>query len=282
MPKPLDAGHFRAPPVPEPSALPGQARLAARLGEACAAGLSSLHQAAWKVTAEGVIEPAALADIEEGLLLRFESERGSLTGFLSLDRAAVSALLEVTMGGSGTEPVFELAHRPLSRIERGVLQLAHDALARQLVQGLSEATALNVNLFTGREAPELDAAGGLVQFRLLVSIFGHSGEISISFARHELERQLGGCAGGQTPGGDALGRDALQLAMGKSEVVVTVTLASETLSLETVAALRPGRHLALSATTATPVIVWSGGVAAYRGSLGRNGDRFAVTVTAAL
>lgn len=279
---PLDIRHFRTPPPPAPAPLNGAARLAARLGEACVAGLSAIRGAAWRVTAEAIAEACELPPEHEGALFRFESGRGSLTCLLLLDRPAISALLEVAMGGVGTESAHALDDRPLSRIERGVLQLAREALAEQLTQGLSDATATRFSLFGGRDAPELDPAGGLVQFRYVLNIFSYGGEISIAFSRPELERQLNGIAPDAEHPVELAGRGALQQEMGKSEVVLTAALAPETLAVEAIAGLRPGLHLALSATATAPVTLWSGGVAAYLARLGRSGDRFAVTITAAL
>jgi flagellar motor switch protein FliM len=72
----------------------------------------------------------------------------------------------------------------------------------------------------------------------------------------------------------------LQRQVGKSGVEFTVTLGPETLSVEDITALVPGKLISLSSTVCSPVTLWSGGVAAFEGKLARSGDRLAVSITA--
>ena len=52
--------------------------------------------------------------------------------------------------------------------------------------------------------------------------------------------------------------------------------------MEDITTLLPGRMIKLSSTVSTPVTLWSGGIAAFEGSLARSGDRLAVTIAAAI
>jgi flagellar motor switch protein FliM len=81
---------------------------------------------------------------------------------------------------------------------------------------------------------------------------------------------------------DDSGREELQRQVGKSDVDLTVTLGTEILSVEDIVDLRPGRLIELTSTVSTPVVLWSGGVAAFEGRLARAGDRLAVSITASL
>ncbi len=278
----LRAAHFRAPPRPSLATLPRLGRLASGLADACTQGLSALRAAPWQLTAEAVSETEPAAGENERARLRFESDRGSLTALLVIDKPAISALIEAAMGGTGAEPAFTLHERPLSRIEAGVLRLAMAALATRIASALGDFLLCPMRLFEDDDAPELDTASGVAQFRFVLNIFSYSGEIALVFARDELERQIAGGGGEQLEDARASQRQRLQQEVGKSEITLTVSLATESLTLDTLASMQPGKLIALAATTAQPVTVWSGGIAAYEATLGRSGDRYAVTLVRAI
>ncbi|MEI8178429.1 FliM/FliN family flagellar motor switch protein [Aestuariivirga sp.] len=218
---------------------------------------------------------------QERRLLRFESESGSLTASLIIDRQAISALLEGALGGTGTEPAFPMNDRPLSKIEKGVLRLAQEALANHIAMALGEALLRPFSLFEGVEAPDLDAEEGFAQFRFVLNVFSYSGEIILLFARKELERQIK-AAGEENALEEASNhKQMLQSEVGKSEVSLTVTLGSEMLALDAIVGMRPGKLIALRTTASAPVTVWSGGIAAYDATLGRSGNNFAITIISA-
>lgn len=282
MAKPLDASHFRRPRQPALSELPGLPKLAAKMADACAAGLAAAGAAPWRVTSEGVQNNAAPLPEAEGALLRYESERGSLTALLVMDRQVVSALLEAALGGTGAEPAFEMMERPLSKIEKALVKRVRLAVASKVSDALTDALGRPFSLFEGNEAPELDRASGLAQFRFIANVFSFSGEMSLFLAVAELERQLAAAAPQNTSDVMSAEGKLLQKEVGKSEVDMTVALRPERLTVETISNLQPGKVVELTATAMTPVIVLGGEVAAYEGMLGRSGDRFAVTITSEL
>ena len=282
MARGLHASHFRPPARTSITALPRLHKLSTGLTEALTGALSGVRAAPWQVTADGVSEgPLALGD-HERTRLRFESSRGSLTALLLIDKPAISALIEAAMGGTGSEPAFTLSDRPLSRIETSVLRLATAALAKHVSGALSDFLMSSLSLFEDGESPELDDSSGVAQFRFVLNVFGYSGEILLAFARDELERQMSSSGLERLQEAQADQRQRLQQEVGKSEITMTVTLATQTLTLDTLASLQTGKLISLAATTNQPVTVWSGGVAAYEATLGRSGERYAITLVKAI
>lgn len=283
MAKALAASHFKPPPLQPLATLPGIGRLGQRLAEACTKGLGVLRPGPWRVTVEGVHDEVPPGSDADAMLLRFESGNGSLTCQLIVDRQAMSAILEATMGGTGAEAAFNMGERPLSRIESRILELARTSLAQELCMALGEQLERAFSLFQGSETPALEVrTSGLAQFRFVLNVFSYSGEIRLTFARAELERELSTASVGSEAEQAAAKRHQLQQEVGKSDVQLIVTLGPEMLPLAAISALEPGRFVALSATATAPVILWSGGVAAYEGVLARNGERLAVTITSAV
>lgn len=280
MATPLGISHFRAPPRPPLSALPGIVKLLARMADAIASGLSDVRAAPWRITLEGLGQDEVLPDETDGRLLRLESETGSITAVLVLDRQTISALVDSAMGGTGAEAAFEMNTRPLSRIESAVVELARGTIGQRLASVLSEFTGRPFSLLDGGDVPELDKAGGLVQLSYVSNLFTCSGEIRLVMSRIELEKHL--LSGVTMPSREetvsAAGKQSLQEEVAKAEVTFTVTLAPEMLSVDTLAGMQPGKLIELSATAMMPVTVWSGGVAAFQASLGRSNDRYAVTI----
>jgi flagellar motor switch protein FliM len=282
MAKPLDISHFRSPPRPALSTLSGITALASRIADALVLGLSDIRAAPWRVAQDGISQDIAPPAEGEGTLLRFESEYGSLTAFLWLDRQATSALLEDTMGGTGAEPAFEMQERPLSKIERGVMKIAYRALARKVAEALGDSMARPFSVFEGGEVPPIDHVEGLAHFRYVANIFTYSGEIRVTFSRTELESQLDTAAPDQAESIVSASGQLIQDEVGKSELTLIVTLGTEMLSIDAISGMQPGKHIELSTTATTSVTVWSGGIAAYQATLGRSGDRYAVTITSAI
>jgi flagellar motor switch protein FliM len=118
-----------------------------------------------------------------------------------------------------------------------------------------------------------------VQFRYLINVFSHSGELRLTFSASELERQIKCAEARLSEQIDIVLQEQLQNEVKKSDICLTVTLGTEILSLEEISGLRPGRLIELSSTVAGSVTVWSGSVAACQGRLARNGDRLAVAIS---
>lgn len=280
MAQPLATSHFKPPPRNPVSAMPQATKLAARLSEACARAFSSVTGASWQVTLDRIEDDAREAAVGETAAARFESDAGSLTFTFTVDRTTLSALVESAMGGNGAEAPFDMAERPPSKIEIALLELFQAALAKEVVETLTGLLGRPFNHFEDHEEDDVPAgSGGLVVFRFLVNIFGYSGEVHMAAAGIELSRQLG--ADQQETAGAALtaAKQTLQRQVGQALADVIVTLGEETFPVQQIATLTPGMQLELSSLVSAPVTVWSGGIAAYRGTLARAGERLAVRIT---
>lgn len=276
---PLGISHLRSPPRPHVSSLPGMTKLANKIAETFAKGLASLRPAPWRVTPDGIRQDGTPPQDGESMLLRLESERGSLVVLLSLDRQSLSAVLEVAMGGTGAEPAFEMGERPLSKIETAILALSQAALAQRLTAAMSEFTGRSFSCFPDASDVELDRSGEFAHFRFVSNIFTYSGEINLSFSRNELEMQLADASAGSDSESATLGRKSMQDELGKAEITLTVTLGEEVLAVDVLAGLQLGALVELSSLADAPVTLWSGGVPAFEATLARAGERYAVKIT---
>jgi flagellar motor switch protein FliM len=283
MMRPLSGGDFKPRPRVSVTALPATARLASLLAESCTKALARFSAASWRVALDRIEETGFPPDVAYARSLRFESANGSLTMQLMLDRPLVSATVEALMGGSGTEAPFDMGDRPLSKIERGMLDLVNLTLAHEICRALSNHFGREFTHFEEEGAAETPSTvQERASFRFLVNVFGCSGEIRLSMARSELAQQIRATMPDDASAATLAAQQTLQRQVRQSHVELTVTLGAETLAVADIAGLRPGMMIELSSSVKTPVMVWSGGVAAFRGSLSRAGDRLAVTVTTAV
>ena len=281
--RPLSADHFQAKPRTPVSSIPSAVRLASLLGESCSKALTHLSAASWRVALDRIEETSFPPSDAYSRAVRFESANGSMTVDITLDRPLISSMIEAVMGGNGAEAPFDMGERPLSTIETGMLGLACDTLAGQMAQSLSTHFGRPFSHFREDEGvPASPLAQERASFRFVVNIFGHSGEIRMSMARSELIHQIKAVMPGDDDAQHMRASQQLQRHVGRSDVEFTVTLGTEMLSVEDIMVLIPGKLISLSSTVSTPVTLWSGGVAAFEGSLARSGNRLAVSITAAV
>ena len=256
-------------------------QIGALLAEGCAKALARHAAVSWRVAADRIEETSLIASGAYAKAVCFESASGSLTIHMTFDRPMVSAVMEAMLGGNGAEQPFDMGERPVSRIESGVLRLVSGALAEEVALALGSGFGRPFSQFAVEEPlTPATAVQDSACFRLLVNVFGHSGEIRMSMPRAELAQQIKAAAPESEGLQDEMSRQQIRRQVGKSEVELQVTLGPETLSVEDIASLRPGKMIALSSSVSAPVTVWSGGVAAFEGKLARAGDRLAVSLTA--
>lgn len=280
--RPLSARHIMTQPRQSMSATPAAQKLATKIAERGCAILSTIGPAPWRMTLDRIEDGATISAEDPGLLVRIESHAGSMTLHLAFDRQAVSALCETAMGGTGTEAVFEIPERPLSRIEKDLLASILAKLATGIVAALSEHLGMPTSLFDGTvEIGGEKSAQDLLAFRFVTNVFGYSGEMRLTVPRSELAAQFE--AASESDGATLIAeeeRASLQREIGKADVEFTISLGPETLLVEEIANLIPGRMVRLAATTGAPVIVSSGGTPVYAATLTRSGEQLAVRIIA--
>lgn len=280
MSRPLDASHFKMLGRSPLAESPGAIKLAKQIETCCCKALEKLRHLPWQCALQGIGDDAEIVPGGGGRQVRLESEFGSLTAHLVFDPAAISAAVEAAMGGVGAEDAFDMTGRPLSKIEARLMAHLEASFAKEIAAAMTTVLSRNVSLFDGEEQQVFGStSGGLAQFRYLVNAFNQSGEVRLTFARSELEQQLKSAEAQLTLHADGALQKQLQSEVSKSDIALTVTLAPEILSLQDISGLKPGRLIELSSTAASPVTVWSGGVAAFQGRLARSGERLAVSIS---
>lgn len=284
--RPLTADHLRTRAATQLAATPAIGRLATRLPEMVGRIFGHPDSAALRVTVDHVQDETLALPQEGGRWFRLQGASGPLRVLLMLDRPAVFALCEASLGGSGTEPPHADPERPLSRIERGL----RDAWLSRCVSGLAELLA---GILGGPMTVADEGADGLgiddiasldtTLLRLLVNLFGYSGELVIALDRVQLASLLATAGGGSPEVARQPGRrQALQHGLGHAPAPVTVALPAETMSVEDIADLRPGQLLRLAARLSDPVIVSVSGQDIFSGLLDPAGGRLAVRLLAPL
>lgn len=250
-------------------------RLAARLPETIGALFAHLGQAAPRIAVEAVHDQQLAVPEDGGFWVHLECPSGPLRLLLMLDRPAVSGLCEAAMGGTGSEPPFEDGGRPLSRIETG---LRDDWLSR-CGEALTDLlpVVLACPLRPAAEPPgadDADSAAALdaTSLRLLVNLFGYSGEMVLAFDRQQLKALL---PQGQ-PDMPARDHAAVQRQLAEAPARIDVALPPETMCVQDVASLRPGSLLRLSARMSGPVIVSAAGHKLFSGLLEPSDGHLAV------
>lgn len=283
MAQPLTAAHFKPRPRVAITSMPSATALATHMADALNNTLSQFAAVNWRVSLERVEESRPSQAGPFSAPLRLESAAGSLTLLIILDRAAISAVIEAVMGGSGAEAPFDIGERPVSGIEAATL----DAVMSRIGDGIGKALTVQFerpfSCFRENARPSPSSLlEEYVSFRFILNVFGYSGEIVARMPRNELLHQMAAGSNQTDDAGNMIIRQQMQHEVRKSEVELKVTLSPEKLFVEDIADLRVGKMIPLSSTASGSVTLWSGGVAAFEGTLARARDRLAVSIIAAL
>lgn len=281
MSRPLSIDDIAPLPRTSAATMPAVSRLGGKLAESFGATLSSFDGAPWRVTLDHIGNgPSAISE-DTGGWFRVETHKGSMTLHLAFDRNAVSACCEAALGGSGAEAPYEFPGRPYSGIEKGLIQLALKGLEARTATVFADQLATPVSRFEGLVDPEeISRIEERIIFRFLANVFGYSGELFLTANSSEIAVQFGAA------GGDAAAepRDVLQAGLqrriAKAEIAFKITLGAETVLVDDLASLAPGKHLVLASCIQTPVLVCSGDNPVFKASLTRAGERLAVRIIA--
>ncbi len=282
-PRALAAGDIKPRQRKSISALPAVTRLGSKLAESYSATLFGPSGASLRVTLDHIEESASAVSEDAATWFRLETRLGSMTLHLAFDRTAVSACCEAAMGGTGTEAPYEFPDRPLSGIEKGIVRLALKGLGSRTTAVFAEQLATPVSQFDGLVEPE-ESCGNKEQivFRFLVNLFGYSGELCLAASSSEIAAQF------ETAGSEAGAIEArteqlaaLQRSIAKADITFSVMLGAETVLVEDLTNLAPGRLLQLSSSPKAPVLVWSEGNPVFIATLARTGGQLAVRIISA-
>lgn len=259
---PLTAAMIRAAGKPQASASNEIANLQAALAEAIVKAFAVFTAVPVRAEPDGLSVAMREMPVEDGLPVRLESPRGPLTPVLLADRPLVMALCEAAFGGAGTEPVFDGADRPYSTTERRL----RDALLGELARLLPEALELCLTTpFRPAEEEERKPASretiavSCITSRLLVYVYGYSGELTVLLPEAQINELFAAAATGTVASAsESASHGHYVAALRTAEVEVSVLLPAEKKPLSEVAALRPGQLLKFEASAATPLLLMAG------------------------
>ena len=190
--RPLAAADIKPRERVSISTMPSVVRFASKLADSAGGVLAVLGEAPWQVKLDRIVDDIPDVLAEAGSWFRVESRNGSMTMHIAFDRNAASALCDAAMGGTGMEAAYELPDRPLSRIEKGLVQAALSHLEAKVAALLAEQLETPVSQIDGLATRDEASAGdGRITFRLLVNLFDYSGELHLTASRREVATQFG-------------------------------------------------------------------------------------------
>lgn len=273
--RPLTADMLPAPARPTLTTHPVVAKLARRLPDAIAAACAGLGSLAVHSVLEDITEDRRVPQIGDSPLFALMPGGMPLGIMTCADRTCVLALTDLAFGGTGLEPPC-LIDRPLSRIEEGVRDLFHSALAAQAADAISASLGHRevVQLVTPPPAAGPDDPLAVIVLRFLVSVAGYDGELRLCLHAAQLSLHLDH----QQPQDSSLTEHDMVKRIDGLDSEFSIVLPAEPIRLSDLAALRPGGFLQLTATVTSPVLVRSGSDHVFTGRLAKAGDMLAVRI----
>ncbi len=272
--RPLTAGMIRGAKRVAPVARPELPQLldaaAALLGKL----LGGYTQAPLRSESDGLRVGKRELPIADAEVVHLTSPRGGLSVHLLADRRFVMGLCEASFGGGGTEEPHDEPERPLSCTESRLSAAVLKELAGQLPQLMTECfeTRFNPVEADPKRRPRQPAPADVIEGRLLVHIFGYSGEVLLLLPEDELAALTSAANAPKVTDGTGQHRQYKQ-AVFTSDIQLDALLPQDLMPLGDVVHLRKGQLLKLSATALTPVLLASEGVTLQRARLGAGGGR---------
>lgn len=282
--RPLTARDLGTEPRVSISALPQVAKFATRLSDCCCTALSGFGSASWKLSVDRIEDATEANGLVDGTLVTIAATDKQMTALAWLDMAAVSSIIDVAMGGSGMEEPYEFGDRPLSAIEREILDMTRSRLADAVVSAFSEELGSKHRLEKCESGIEAIGKGEpLLVFRFVANVFGYSGELRIITPAEPLTASLALLAesSGAAKQADAF-RTGIKREVGRAAAEVSVALQPSWLTVEEIATLYPGKVLKLDTSVKADVSVSSDNVVLFKGALARSGDHLAVRIISAI
>ncbi len=282
--RPLTARDLGTEPRIPVSGLPHIVKFALRLSDTCCAALSGFGSASWKLSVDRIEDLTEAAGLSDAMLVTIAAPDKALTALAWLDQTAVSAIIDVAMGGTGMEEAFEFDGRPLSAIEREIISMARTKVADAIASALS--AELGAQHRVEKCEADVDTIGkgeALLAFRMVVNVFGYSGELRVVTAAEPLKASLAVLAedSGAAKQVDDF-KNGIKREVGRATAEIAVALQPSMLTVEEIATLYPGKVLKLDTSVKADVSVSSDNVVLFKGALARSGDHLAVRILSAV
>jgi flagellar motor switch protein FliM len=277
--QPLTAALIRSVAKPKAQAGGELTSLLAALAEVLVAALKSFTAVPIRVEPDGLSIVSHQQPVPGGVAIRLASARGNLSPVLLADRALVMALCEASFGGNGTEPPYDGGERPYSPVERRLMNEVLAELGMKLPDALELCFALQFRKPEEelRRPPPRQAAVSYYAGRLLVYVFGYSGELTVLLPEEEIARITAPAGPGDSAGDGGSGR-SLSEALNGAEIEVTALLPADLKPLSEVTALRPGQLLKFRSDTNTPLLLVAEGRHLHRARMSEGGEQVRIEI----
>ena len=252
------------------------------LAESLKQVLAGFSPVACRVECDGIAEVVEPTPIPDAIRARFFSQPGALEIWVSGDKGFVLALCDLSFGGTGHEPAYDSEERPLSKIERRLSHLALEEFVCEFPAVLERAlgTAFEPHAEPpGQNPPDTPPETSLVSGRLLVNLFGYSGEVRIHLNRKDVLAIVPGGRGPASRMSASVGRQGyIGEQVNHTAITLRVSLAPETMPIGAIGTLKPGQLIRLSSTVHSPVLVSNEDVQLFSATLVSSSGRLAIRV----
>jgi len=177
------------------------------------------------------------------------------------DRAAVFALIEMLLGGDGSQPPYSI-ERPLTKLETKVMGAFFHRMGQALGTAFAQIAATAVVVEACSERFDFDAVGGrstqVVVARFRVEVWDRAGEFLLAIPRAVLapmRETLSRAMAKDAPKIDPVWSQRIQSEIKRTSVSIRAVLDERWITLAEVAALKVGQVMPLNATPSSRVRV---------------------------
>ncbi|HXF55697.1 MAG TPA: FliM/FliN family flagellar motor switch protein [Hyphomicrobiaceae bacterium] len=177
------------------------------------------------------------------------------------DRATVFALVEMLLGGDGSQPPYS-AERPFTKLETKVMGAFFHRVGQALSTAFAQIAATPVVVEACSERCDLDAVGGrstqVVLVRFGVEVWDRAGEFLLAIPRAVLapmREALSRATAKDAPKIDPVWSQRIQSEINRTSVSIRAVLDERWITLGEVADLKVGQVMPLNATPSSRVRV---------------------------
>lgn len=262
--------------------LPAVVRIFGLAGQALGALLREFSSVDVKVSLDAITEVGGAGIDPDAVECCFVANGSPIDARIACDRNLAMILCELAFGGSSDEPPCEGEDRPLSRIETALRQLAIGEFADRLPVILKEALGVEVKRLSDQgqsESPQPHESDRICG-KLLVNVFGYSGELRVDLDRRRLIDLAAPSSRRASTASVGLSSPTLRANLEQSETVLELRLRPQVMTYADIADLRIGQLLKLSMTADDPVALVSGGEHLFAARLVRPASRVTARIVA--
>ena len=255
-------------------------RILSKLADAVTGILQSFNPIDMKAVPDGIVETEETYPLPGTTVFHFMSSGELLAIAFSCDSNFALGLCELSFGGTGNEPPFDAEDRPLSKTELRLQHLVFEELSLRLPAILEDVLSAAFTLFKGvpTSLPSAGVPAYLVCGKILINVFGYSGELKIHLDKAQLHRHASATKQSKLLHANSSQASALKIRLDQTTINLRVVLAAEAMEIGELGNLRIGQLIQLASTVATPVRIVSEGVELFTATLARSKNRIALKI----